>query len=305
MNLSILYRGALSSCNYGCHYCPFNKRTESKAQLARDRRALLQFTDWLQRQSQHCWKVLFTPWGEALVRRWYRDAVTALTHVDHIESVAVQTNLACGLDWIEACATNRLVLWATYHPTESDARVFVGKVQRLRSLGVRISVGMVGVPEFLDQAVDLRHRLPSDVYLWINAQQPRQRPYTPHEIELLNSIDPQFELTARRQPSLGKSCRTGEAMFSVDETGDMRRCHFVDEVIGNIHGPNWEKALRSRPCPNRFCDCYLGKAQLQADALAPFFGATFLERLPRPELSFGIASSHSATSSIPKESETP
>ena len=31
--LSILYRGPLSSCNYGCEYCPFAKREESRAEL--------------------------------------------------------------------------------------------------------------------------------------------------------------------------------------------------------------------------------------------------------------------------------
>ena len=30
MNLSILYRGPLSSCNYGCEYCPFAKHRETR-----------------------------------------------------------------------------------------------------------------------------------------------------------------------------------------------------------------------------------------------------------------------------------
>jgi len=280
MNLSVLYRGLLSSCNYGCRYCPFAKRTETKAQRASDERALTQFTGWLQDQTQHDWKVLFTPWGEALVRRCYRDAIARLTHADHIKSVAVQTNLSCDLNWIDACRLDRLAFWATYHPTESEAGIFVSKVQRLRSLGVRLSVGMVGVPAYLDTIVLMRRLLPKDVYLWINAQQPRPQPYTPQELALLNSVDPQFGLTARRQPSLGKPCRTGEVTFTVDGSGDMRRCHFVDEVIGHISDPEWEQALRPRLCPNRFCDCFLGKAQLQAEVLAPFFGSSLLERIP-------------------------
>jgi sulfatase maturation enzyme AslB (radical SAM superfamily) len=46
MDLSILYRGPLSSCNYGCEYCPFAKREESYAQLETDRVALLRFVAW-------------------------------------------------------------------------------------------------------------------------------------------------------------------------------------------------------------------------------------------------------------------
>ena len=78
MNLSVLYRGQLSSCNYSCSYCPFAKRTESKARLTEDRRGLAAFVNWIAVQTQHHWKVLFTPWGEALVRTWYQGALARL-----------------------------------------------------------------------------------------------------------------------------------------------------------------------------------------------------------------------------------
>ena len=35
--LRILYRGPLSSCNYGCPYCPFAKHHETAAELKVDR----------------------------------------------------------------------------------------------------------------------------------------------------------------------------------------------------------------------------------------------------------------------------
>lgn len=60
----------------------------------------------------------------------------------------------------------------------------------------------------------------------------------------------------------------------------MRRCHPVDEWIGNCYEPDWEHSLRARTCPNRFCDCFLGKSQLLSDKLTPFFGSNALERLP-------------------------
>ena len=47
MSLSILYRGPLSSCNYACGYCPFAKRRETAAELARDRTALERFVAWV------------------------------------------------------------------------------------------------------------------------------------------------------------------------------------------------------------------------------------------------------------------
>lgn len=280
MHYSVMYRGLLSSCNYACGYCPFAMRKESADRLREDRRSLASFADWIAGLPQHAWKILFTPWGEALVRPAYRRAVERLSHLRHVETVAVQTNLSCGLEWIDRCDPRKLVLWATYHPTEVQRAAFVRKVLALRERGVELSAGMVGAVAHLEEAETLRRELPEDVYLWINAQQPRPRPYTPQEEDRFRRVDPHFDLSLKRQPSLGRSCPSGETSFTVDGRGDLRRCHFVDEVIGSIHSPDWEAALRPRLCPRRFCDCFLGKAQLQADPLRAVFGGRGLVRLP-------------------------
>src|SRR5271163_5193963 len=118
MNLSILYRGPLSSCNFACGYCPFAKRTETAAELAHDRACLERFVAWVGGRSADSVGVLFTPWGEALVRRWYQDALAALTRLPHVEKAAIQTNLSSGLAWVDGCDTRSLALWATFHPSE-------------------------------------------------------------------------------------------------------------------------------------------------------------------------------------------
>ena len=46
MDLTILYRGPLASCNYDCPYCPFAKRRDSREQLRADRAALERFAGW-------------------------------------------------------------------------------------------------------------------------------------------------------------------------------------------------------------------------------------------------------------------
>ena len=50
--LSLLYRGTLSSCNYACDYCPFAKKQDSRAVLARDAREVGRFTSWVSTQSR-------------------------------------------------------------------------------------------------------------------------------------------------------------------------------------------------------------------------------------------------------------
>lgn len=271
--LTVMYRGPLTSCNYACGYCPFAKWTESAARLQKDRDSLAAFVSWLRSQSQFRWNILFTPWGEALVRRWYRQAMCELSHCEHVSIVSAQTNLSCGLDWLAECCPDRTALWATFHPTECELDRFVQKVRRIHELSIQISVGAVGVVEHLPVLEELRQQLPPEVEVWINAQQPRSRPYRPDEVARFIQLDEQFPLTLKRHRSYGLPCRTGETTFTVDGQGHIRRCHFVDEILGTIHSADWSNALRSRTCPRRFCGCYLGISQLHSPTVEPFLVA--------------------------------
>src|SRR5262249_35734080 len=126
LSLSILYRGPLSSCNYACGYCPFAKRRETAAELARDREALARFVGWVAGPpAVDRLGILFTPWGEALVRPWYRAALAELSHLPQVVRACVQTNLSCGLSWVEDCDKARLALWTTFHPSEVSRARFL------------------------------------------------------------------------------------------------------------------------------------------------------------------------------------
>ena len=113
MRLSILYRGPLASCNYGCAYCPFAKHPETAAERAEDAAALERFVGWVESRRGDLISVLFTPWGEALTRVRYQRALVRLTKAPHVEKAAIQTNLACRLDWVEDCDKKKLGLWTT------------------------------------------------------------------------------------------------------------------------------------------------------------------------------------------------
>lgn len=282
-DLAILYRGPLASCNYSCTYCPFAKRRDTAAQLQHDRQCLERFTAWIEQQTDHCWGILFTPWGETLTRRWYRQAMEHLSHLPHIRKVAVQTNLSCSVDWLQRCRVDRLGIWATFHPTEVALDRFAAKVHQVRQLGVSLSVGVVGVPEHREQIAQLRAAIPPDVYVWINAQGRRTRKYLGEEVAFFQAIDPLFELNLKRHRSGGRACRTGETVFTVDGTGAMRRCHFIDTVIGNIYRVDWLEALRPRPCERAFCKCHIGYVHLEHLQLDRVFGNGILERSITPE----------------------
>ena len=61
MKLSILYRGPLSSCNYGCDYCPFAKHRETYAEHQHDQQALERFLNWVANRAGDQIGIFFTP----------------------------------------------------------------------------------------------------------------------------------------------------------------------------------------------------------------------------------------------------
>ena len=281
LNLSILYRGPLSSCNYACGYCPFAKRRETAEELARDRRALERFVAWvLERDPGDRIAVLFTPWGEALTRRWYRDALIQLSQAPQVIRVAIQTNLSPSLAWTARADRDRLAFWATFHPGEVSRARFLRRCQSLDRLGVRYSVGVVGLKEHLDEVEALRRELAPGVYLWINAYKRQPDYYDEENLRRFAAIDPLFPVNNQRHASLGRPCRTGRSVVSVDGDGTMRRCHFIREPIGNLYEPNFEAALIERPCTNATCGCHIGYVHLDDLNLSATFGAGLLERIP-------------------------
>ncbi|HEX5541169.1 MAG TPA: STM4011 family radical SAM protein [Micromonospora sp.] len=279
MNLSVLYRGPLASCNYDCHYCPFAKRRDNREQLRADRAALERFVDWVIRNPHgDRLSILFTPWGEGLTRSWYRQALVQLSRLPHLDRVAIQTNLACRLDWLADADRHRVALWATYHPGQVAQSAFLQRCADLRGLGVRHSVGIVGLPEHLDEARALRAALPDEIYVWINAADGHHYPREEEAAWL--EIDPLFGYSVRPHRSAGVGCRTGESVVSVRGDGEVRRCHFVDTPLGNLYDGSYRAALLPRSCPLTSCDCHIGYVHLRSLPLYDVFAGGVLERVP-------------------------
>lgn len=287
MELTILYRGPLASCDYDCPYCPFAKRRDTKEQLTADRVALERFADWAAEQRDDRLSLLFTPWGEALTRSWYRRTLAELSRLPHIRRVAVQTNLSQRTDWVGDADPQTLALWTTYHPGQVAEQRFLAKCRELDARAIRYSVGVVGDPAHLEAARRMRAALPDRVYLWINAEEGRS--YTDAEAADWTGLDPLFDLSRRPHASAGKRCRTGESVVSVDGEGTVRRCHFVKTPIGNLYDGSYRAALRPRTCPLAVCDCHIGYVHLESLPLYDVFAGGVLERVPAARQTLAIS----------------
>lgn len=279
-HLRVLYRGPLASCNYACPYCPFAKRIDPPEALRGDRLALARFLDWCERREYAPLSVLFTPWGEGLVRWWYQDALARLSRLPHVRKVAIQTNLSGKLDFLSECDVRKVGLWCTYHPGEVDRTRFLAQCVRLLTAGVSFSVGVVGLREHLAEIEALRAELPDRVYVWVNAYKREPDYYDADALAFLERIDPLFPLNNTRHASLGEACAAGHTAISVDGDGVARRCHFVAQPIGNIYDDAFDTALVARPCPNATCGCHIGYVYLERLGLERVFGDSLPERVP-------------------------
>ena len=277
--LRILYRGRLASCNYDCAYCPFAKRRDTRETLRRDADDLARFVDWAVAWSEPL-AILFTPWGEGLVRKPYVEALVTLSHAPNVRRVAIQTNLSSNLAWIDRANREALALWCTYHPTQIARDAFLARIARLRDAGVRFSVGVVGAREHYAEIHAVRAALREGEYLWINALDPRPDDYyDTADVARLAAIDPHFPFNLAPPASLGADCRAGGSSISVDGDGNVRPCHFVRRDLGNLYDGSFFHKRGERRCPNARCDCFIGYAHRRDVSVSASFGDGVMERV--------------------------
>ncbi|WP_322924991.1 STM4011 family radical SAM protein [Paenibacillus campi] len=280
--VSLYYRGSLSSCNYACPYCPFSKTVDSRETLERDRQQLERFIDWVRAQAGKSYRlsIFFNPYGEALVHGWYRRAMIELSHLPHVDKVAVQTNLSVKLDWTMKLQRDKVAFWATYHPGQTSEAQFVRQCMTLYEQGIDFSAGTVGLRESFAAIAALRKQLPDDVYVWINAFKDRPAYYEPGEVEALERIDPYFRYNLNDYASLGQACLAGQSVFYVQGNGMVKRCYQDKRVIGNIYRHELEQIAAERTCQMKKCGCYIGYIHMPEQPFADQYGQRLLERIP-------------------------
>jgi MoaA/NifB/PqqE/SkfB family radical SAM enzyme len=276
----ILYRGPLSSCNYGCDYCPFAKTKNTRAELEDDRLKLERFVQWVGSRSDKQIGLLFTPWGEGLIRRYYQEALIELSNMPHVWRASIQTNLTCDLEWTARANRDVLALWTTYHPTQTTRERFASRCAELDARGVRYSVGAVGFKDALPELRALRAALDPGVYMWVNAYKREPGYYQEEDLVRFEQLDPLFRFNATRHESLGASCRAGHSAFTVDGDGTARRCHFIKTPIGNVYDEGFDAVLTRSPCTNDTCGCHIGYVHMDRLNLYETFGDGVPERIP-------------------------
>lgn len=277
---NILYRGSLSSCNYDCDYCPFAKTSNTLSELQQDEAEVHRFLEWVTNQPTRI-SLLFTPWGEALVHRYYRRTLVKISHLPNISRVSIQTNLSAPIEDLLDCNRNTLALWTTFHPSQVTLDSFLSRCLELDRAQIPYSIGVVGLKEHLGMLEHLREAVPSNIYIWVNAYKRKPDYYSNIDLSRIHNVDPYFDLNRPEYPSAGQPCSAGETSFSVDGSGTIRRCHFLKDTLGNIYRDDIQTLLRPRACSAATCGCYIGYIHQPALRLTELYGNGLLARIPQ------------------------
>lgn len=281
MNAVLYYRGSLTSCNYDCPYCPFGKTRDSAATREGSTRiGNLCRVGLSARYNGPSAVYLFNPYGEGLIHRWYKEAMISLSNMEHVEKVAIQTNLSANLDFIHKLNRNKAAFWATYHSGQVSEDKFLTQCMTLYENNMPFSVGSVGIRSAFPAIASLRAALPESVYLWVNAYKDKPDYYTAEDLSILSKIDPHFAVNAMDYESLGQTCNAGNEVFYVQGAGLVKRCYKDRGVIGNLYRDGLEGLSAVRACRMKVCDCYIGYIHMPELKLQNIYGSGLLERIP-------------------------
>jgi MoaA/NifB/PqqE/SkfB family radical SAM enzyme len=285
MTILVLFRSRLEWCNYTCHYCPWNAnltRVESSA-FRDDAHRVHRVLDRVAELPRRV-EFFITPKAEYLVLPYWREAVARLLAMPQVERVTVQTNLSFDLEaFLDTVNPEKLALWTTCHPTEISAEEQVrlhDHWQLLQARRIPFSIGIVGTRENLPFARQLRERLDRHIYLWINAYKHEPDYYTCEELEGIRTIDPLFDLNNQHYASLGQPCTAGQRAVYLDDKGDLRRCFFVDMVLGNLFRDGWITLDAPQSCPRTTCHCYVGHMHIVELDFRRRYGPYLAARIP-------------------------
>lgn len=283
----IYYRGSLRFCNYSCSYCPFSKEKESRRQMEEDKRALFRFVERIG-EIKFLGAVQIVPYGEALVHRYYWQALAKLSRLPQIEAVGAQSNFSFSVEQMlgefeEAGGEKeKLRLWGTFHPEMVSEQNFLRVCHQLKEDGILLCAGAVGVPEHLSRLQRIRRELDPSVYFWINKMNGLGRKYTSKEIQAFSSLDRYFPLELHHYRA--DAARCGSALFCNSE-GDIYACNRCRHRSANLYTEDPGEALcqiskKDRICDRRECDCYISYCNRDDLAEMSAFGPYPAFRIP-------------------------
>lgn len=272
---TLLYRGALKSCNYQCSYCLFSISKASQKELTTDQEQFERFCESIKKRApiQGIEAIMIVPHGEVLLYPYYWEGLARISRLETIQAVGSQTNLSFPitkfLKLFEKAGGHleKLRLWTTFHPEMVSLSMFLKQCRKLKREGISFSVGTVGVPGNLEIISQLREELPEEIYLWIDRMDGAKHPYSKEELEAFQNIDPFFSQELTRKKADKSQCLN---RLFVKGDGKIHLCSLSPPLEGN-----WYDGYDDLPqpeCSQKECSCYLAYAGREDFEHSRYFG---------------------------------
>ncbi len=277
---NVYYRGSLKTCNYSCSYCSF-ARKETIPETKEDKKELTHFYDWI-KKSNSTMRLMFLPYGEALIHLYYQEAIIRFSQLDNIKGISCQTNLSFNThSFIQRLKASHvdvsiIKLWASFHPEMVVIEEFVDKVHFLKEEGLELAVGVVGSKNNKNIIAELRQQLDPQLYLFINAIQRSRQRLDEEDIAFFSSIDPLFRFDYKNVKADFEICKGGKTTFFVNSKGDIYACPRSSHKGGNIYIDNEFKTFI---CNKKVCDCYITYSNMPS-SLSEMMGEGSFFRIP-------------------------
>lgn len=209
-------------------------------QVEKDKELLERFYQWIKNQTNEI-SLFFTPYGEVLGKEYYWEYFAEFSKLQTVTKIGCQTNNSFSVDKVVSIFDGKngnrekLRLWCTYHPDMVTEEKFLENCRKLDREKIAYSVGIVAHDGVTDKIVSIREKLPSSVYVWLNAIEGSSYQYTENELEQLQKIDPYFQNECMHIKADTKKCIAGEKAVFIEANGDYYACHISKRKIGNIY----------------------------------------------------------------------
>ncbi len=253
MNISrmkfIYYRGYGKDCNYSCSYCIFARN--KLVNIEKDKKYLDKFVNYIEKTKfEEKISIMFTPYGEALTKKYYFEGIKKLVSHKDIESVSCQTNGSFNekefINYFSQEELEKISLWVSYHPEMVQVEKFAKKINFLNEK-IKISVGAVGIKENKNKLESLKKLLNSNIYFWINKLEGIKT-----EDYDFSYIDPYYSLEEEKLRCDINKCQGGIKSIFIKEEGKAYLCHTSKISCGNLYDD--KEIVRNK---SGRCNCYL------------------------------------------------
>ena len=258
------------TCNYRCPYCyhhdhGFNKNPNAMDQWAK---TIITAADKIKRPIRFSAGSM----GEPLVIPKWRETAIKVLNKDNVLSLSFVSNLFYPIEpFFDHVDPNKVGLMASLHPSQykdlaKDFDNFLGKLEKLKSMGVDLVVNYVLAPGQIEDFKEFRKQIhsigvPTTSNVLRGPYKGKVYPeaFSKEELELISDCYDEnsyiFDSQSHLHSPYGKECLSGKEGFELLFDGTLINCGFARNRFGSIYDEELYIRKSNSYCTGKKCEC--------------------------------------------------